>query len=266
MKIIDYHIHSNYSLDARDSMVEIVATAIKSGISEIVFTDHIEFFVNDYNGIEASLKKQYLEFLDLKDKYSKEINLKFGMEVAQQLYNPIETQTICSMLPYDFILFSLHRIRGGEDYYDMDYRNIDIEAESKKYILELEELVDSFDCFSVLGHIDYLSRYIKKFNLDFSFNSLKYSFEPIFRKLIKNGKGIEVNTSGLRTNHQLTMPSKEILELYFELGGEILTIGSDSHKKEEVGANYFKIIDLIKKIGFKKIAKFNKMQVEYLEI
>lgn len=265
-QILDYHIHSNYSNDAVDSMEDIIVYAIDKGISEIVFTDHIEFFTYVYADIEPVLRRQYPDFLRLKEKYRDSINIKFGVEVAQQLVNINETKAVCDLLPFDFILFSLHRALGGEDYYDMNFNKVDVDYECKKYINEIETIVDTFDCFSVLGHLDFPARYIRNAGIKCNFDKYKYSFEPIFEKLIKKGKGIEVNTSGLRTPFEYTMPSKEILELYYEIGGEILTIGADSHQKEYVGANFCKTIELIKQIGFTKIAKFDKMNVEFLKI
>ena len=265
-RVYDYHLHSTYSFDAISSMEEIVLSGIEKGICELTFTDHIEFHDNTLLKLTEDLNRQYNEFLYLKDKYSGKIALKFGMEVAQQLYIPDETNILCEMLPYDFILFSLHCVRYGVDFHDMDYTNVDLIAEAKKYLKELLVLVNTFSDFSVLGHCDYLSRYIVLNNLDFDYNSLKYEYEPIFKALIKKGNGIELNTSGFRTKHGKTMPSKEILEVYRECGGEIITIGSDSHNKDDIGANFHKGVALLKETGFNKITIFDKKIPEFVSI
>jgi len=265
-RIYDYHLHSTYSFDAVSTMEEVVKSGIEKGICELAFTDHIEFHDNTLSELSESLKREYAEFLALKEKYGHKISLKFGMEAGQLLYKPHETDILCGLLPYDFIIFSLHCIRYGVDYHDMDYTGLDISEEAGKYLNELKELVDTFSDFSVLGHCDYLARYVKIKNLDFDFDSLKYEFEPIFKALIKKGKGIELNTSGFRTSHGAAMPSKEILGVYRECGGEIITIGSDAHNKNDIGANFHKGVALLKEAGFNKITIFNKKTPEFVNI
>ena len=266
MRVLDYHVHSEYSEDSTAPMREIVQSAIKKNISEFVFTDHIELYITELSVIEQSLKKQYSEYLDLKEEFSDKISLKFGMEVSQPLYTLSETDYICSMLPYDFIIFSIHKAKVGSDYYFMDYANVNIKDECDKYIEELGEIVDTLTNYSVLGHVDYLARYIKKHNVDFNFNSLTERFRPIFKTLIQKGKGIELNVSGLRTNHGATMPSEQILKVYKECGGEIITIGSDAHQPECLGERFFDGIEILKRNGFDKIAVFDKMNVEFINI
>ena len=265
-RIYDYHLHTTYSKDALSTMEAVIKSGIKKGIAELTFTDHIEF--HDYTVTELAdlLNREYTEFLFLNEKYKNDISLKFGMEVAQQLYNPDETNYICAMLPYDFIIFSLHCVRYGIDFHDMDYTGANLEKLAAEYIKEIKELVETFSDFSVLGHCDYLARYIKINNLDFDFNSLKYQYEPIFKTLIKNGKGIELNTSGLRTKHNETMPSMEILKLYKECGGEIITIGSDSHNENDIGANFHKATELLKEAGFDKFTIFTQKTPEWVKI
>jgi histidinol-phosphatase (PHP family) len=267
--VYDYHLHSDYSNDAVDSMECIAKRAAGKNFTEIAFTDHIELRSAPIEFIKKKLKRQYNEFSDLKERYKGRISLKFGMEAGGVLWDIDATNEIAGFLDYDFIIFSLHLVRGGVDYYDMDYGKADIRYEALKYINELSLMVDTFSnssAFSVLGHIDYLSRYIRKYGLDFDFNGLKDKFVPIFEKLIENGRGIELNTSGLRSPRGATMPSREILEVYRECGGEIVTVGSDAHRAVEAGENFYEAIQLLRETGFTKLTKYDKMKAEFINL
>ena len=133
-----------------------------------------------------------------------------------------------------------------------------------EYYKNLSKLVDDFDNFSVIGHLDLIKRYDKEGILD---DSLVIEYiEDILKKLIKNNKGIEVNTSSIRYKINDLMPSRNILKLYKSLGGEIITIGSDSHSIEHLAEGFDEIITELKEIGFNKLCTFDKMKPKFYDI
>ena len=110
----------------------------------------------------------------------------------------------------------------------------------------------------IIAHFDLMKRYAYKEHGLYDFHQYQEIIEQILKKAIDRNIGIEINTSGLRTGLKQTLPSLEIIQLYKELGGEILTIGSDSHTAESVGANLTDALSLAKDCGFNYIYKFEK--------
>ncbi len=127
-------------------------------------------------------------------------------------------------------------------------------------------MVEQFDCFNVLAHCDYPAPYFRISGVGNPFDRLKYEFEPILKLLIEKGKGIEQNISGLRQLGGTTMPSAEILGVYRECGGEIITIGSDAHHPHDVGEAFHQGVKLLKAAGVQYLACFNQMKVEFKKL
>ena len=115
--------------------------------------------------------------------------------------------------------------------------------------------------YSVLGHMDLITRYDKAGT--YPFEKLKPLLTEILRTVIADGKGIEINTSSQRYGLTDLTPSRDILKLYRELGGRILTIGSDSHKPEHLGAFIDETKQELKMLGFKEFCTFDKMKPVY---
>lgn len=79
---------------------------------------------------------------------------------------------------------------------------------------------------------------------------------PVLKNVIQKGKGIEINTSGLRQEVGRAMPSLSILKLYRQLGGEIITVGSDAHTVKDVAAGFSEAAELLETAGFSAYATF----------
>ncbi|MNI86640.1 Histidinol-phosphatase [compost metagenome] len=122
----------------------------------------------------------------------------------------------------------------------------------------------NYDDYSVLGHLDMIKRYDNEG--EYPFEKVKHIIKEILSLAIKNGKGIEVNTSSFRYALNDLTPSRDILRLYKELGGTIITIGSDAHKEEHLGAKISYVKEELKKLGFNSFCTFDKMKPIFHEI
>ena len=111
-----------------------------------------------------------------------------------------------------------------------------------------------------------MKRYAFNLHGNYDFNDYKEEIEEVLKNIINAKKGIEVNTSTLRSMVNETMPSIDILKMYYDLGGEIITVGSDSHKAEDVGAGIKESIEVLKAIGFKHVYRFEGRQAIPVEI
>lgn len=108
------------------------------------------------------------------------------------------------------------------------------------------------------GHLDLIVRYDKMGGYPFS--EVRPYVTDILKRVIADGKGIEVNTSSHRYGLKDTTPSGEILELYCRLGGRVITLGSDSHKPEHLGSYMGETKELLKTIGFREFCTFERME------
>lgn len=274
MPLIDYHMHSICSSDGNNTMLEMALAAHHNGINIICFTDHVDID-NCQNGEpnpecfcnREKMKEMYQEALS---GAPAEMNIRLGIELGEGNHDPERAIEIASSPEYDFILGSVHNLKGTPDFYDLKYYDKSVCLELiGRYMEELLELA-SVDCFDVMAHIGYPIRYTRRAgfkDIEISLNTYGDEIRQILKTLIENGKGIEVNCSGFR-NPLVggTIPTVDVLRLYREMGGEIITAGSDSHKSKHAGAGIREGFDILRNLGYKYITVFEKRKPEFLKI
>ena len=247
----DYHMHSKYSFDGIQTIEQAIEKAISMNINEICMTEHISFDPDDKSYNYFNFKDYENEINELSIKYRNRIKIKTGLEAGEiHLYK--DEYNICfSENRLDFIIGSVHNInRKG---LNTNIRENGVHATYENYFKQVLMLVQEAD-FDVLGHLDLIQRYAFNVGGVYDFNNYKEIIHEILKTLISKGKGIEVNTSGLKNN--LLFPKLEILQMYKDLNGEIITVGSDSHNYDRVGENIESTYSLLKDIGFKYVFTF----------
>lgn len=261
----DYHMHSSFSTDSKSEMEDMVLKSIDLGLNEICFTDHVDYGIDtdicfniDYN--------KYFEKIDfLKNKYRNQINIKKGIEFGLQGHVIEDCSKDANTYPFDFIICSVHAINKLDLYNGGFFKDISQHQAYESYYNELYNIVKSYKHYSVLGHLDLIKRYG---DYDKLLDDRLYSdiIESILKQAIHDGKGIEVNTSCFRYNLPDLTPSRYILKMYKELGGEIITTGSDSHHPSQVAYQFDYIYEYLREIGFKYVTTFNNMNPEFIKI
>lgn len=270
MTLPDYHIHTLYSPDSKMEAEEAIRAAIESGITEICFTEHMDLGhhmesfnrIPDFERIEKTISL-------LREKYSDfNINIGKGIEVGYISDTAKRTATILSDQNFDFVLLSTHCVDGIDCYLPEAKRDRDKITAYKRYLETVydsvmdENLTKHFDCVSHIGYIAKCNHYDDN---SFPYQLFPELIDKILSEIIKKGKGIEVNTSGInRAGHVLPHPS--IIRRYQELGGRIITIGSDAHNSRNVGAYIKDAIDIIAKAGFKEITLFKNREPNFVNI
>ena len=184
------------------------------------------------------------------------------MEFGMQMHTINQFQELFNKYHFDFIILSIHQVNNKE-FWNYEFQKGSIEREYyRAYYMELYNIVRSYHDYSVLGHMDLLKRYDEKDGYN-SFKENKDIITKILKYIIEDGKGIELNTSSIRYELDELMPSREILKLYYDLGGRIITIGSDSHVKEDLGAHIEALKVDLKEIGFTEFCTFGDMKPIY---
>lgn len=254
--LADYHVHSNFSDDSTCEMEDQIKKAISIGIDEICFTEHVDY------GVKTDLNCNYTayikEFQRCKEKYKNEINIKLGIEFGIQVDTIEMFKEDFDKYNFDFVILSCHQV-DNKEFWTYEFQEGKTQKEyNERYYEEILKVIKKYDDFSVLGHLDMIKRY-DKFG-EYPDENIKDVVIEILKHVIENGKGIEVNTSCFRYKLPDLTPSKYILKLYKDLGGRIITIGSDAHKDEDIGHNIQIVKDELKKIGFKEFCTFEKMK------
>ncbi|WP_281818647.1 histidinol-phosphatase HisJ family protein [Vallitalea longa] len=263
----DYHMHSSISPDGNSSMEDMCRSAIDKGFKEIAITDHYEFYIDgvaSYRFNEAYLDEYFIAINKCKDKFSDRIIIKKAIELGQQHLQHEKANRILESYKFDFVLASVHKIRNL-DLSQINYNHSIIDIYSKRYLEEVYELADNED-FDCLAHLDLIKRYASKNNIKVNLAKYKDELSQIFKRLIDKNKGIEINTSGLRQGLNEPMPSLEILKLYRAAGGEIITLGSDSHNIQDIGRDFEKAYDIIKAAGFDSIYTFDNRESKRIQL
>lgn len=262
MYLADYHTHSRISPDAGTSMTDMARAAAAAGLDEICFTDHVEPIV--WGGTELrgpyDWKALAAEFNAAERAMGERIRLRLGIELGDAPWDFAHTERLMADAPMlDFVIGSVHMLSerfGGTDLYFFAPRDEDeVRAGIADYLANVQRLAE-WGKFSVLGHLTLPLRYLNEnrgFHL--TFDGFESQVEQVLRTLIQNGCGIELNTNRGNT----PLPDEKWLRMYRELGGEIITLGTDAHSPRYVGCAIREGQRLLRDCGFKKFCTFEKM-------
>lgn len=261
--MFDYHMHSDFSADCTTKMEDTIESAIKKGLTEICFTEHIDYEYPDETIVfDLDIAAYTKKLTAMRAKYGEQISIKKGVEIGVQPYLLPRYEELLAKEKFDFIICSMHTADKKDLHSGNFFAGRTPEESYQIYYEELLYCVQNFDKYSILGHLDLVKRY-KKLDTDANFHEI---ISEIFKTIIPKGKGIEVNASGFAYGLGGAMPSKDILSLYKETGGEIITIGSDAHEARHVAHRFPEILDLLDTIGFKYIATFTDLKPKFHSI
>lgn len=264
----DYHVHSSFSGDCKYSMEDMVKGALEKNIKKFCFTDHIDYDYGNYEMDFVFDKDDYFNELEkVKSNYEGQIEILSGIELGMQPHLVDSIQKKISLKNFDFIIMSIHTVAGKEMHEGELFANRDLLEAYCLYYSEMYEVLDKFNDFDIVGHINLIDRYVKYMNnKTIKLEEYKDYIEKVLKKIIDKDKGIEINTSGIRYGIDSYLPTVEILKLYKKLGGEIITIGSDAHTPEHIGFNYQEVVQLLRELNFKYLTIFKNRKKQFVKI
>lgn len=272
--IADYHMHTRHSPDSRSTIAEMAASAQLRGLSEIAVTNHFEFFPGSMGqGTDELAKKDRLaltshgftlehfegyreELISFREQYPNTVPVRFGVEVGQPFEDFPYAQELMEAFHFDFVLGSVHNL-GEIDLYLADYTKKNLDWFCRTYLEALYRLADQCD-YDCLAHLDLIKRYAAFRGLKADLMDYPNDLQAVLKRVIERGKGIEINTSGIRQDVGEMLPGLQILQLYRSLGGTILTVGSDAHNPHDVGADLEAGYHLAKEAGFEAVCSFDQ--------
>ena len=276
--LADYHVHTEFSDDSDYPMEAVVQDALARGIDELCFTDHVDYGIkrdwDDPTGLEyraggpgepelmplanVDYPRYVARIEELREKYAGQISLKLGLEFGMQTHTIGAYEQLFRRYPFDFVILSVHQVEDKE-FWNGAFQEGRTQAECyERYYDEMLSLVRAYRGYSVLGHMDLICRYDE--HGPYPFARVRDQVAAILECVIADGRGIELNTSCWRYGLSDLTPSRDILRLYRELGGTVLTLGSDSHKPEHLGAHLADAKRDLLDLGFREFCTFDRMQ------
>ncbi len=252
----DYHMHSHHSGDSTAPMDDMILSAIDKGLAEICFTEHIDLDYPDCPDLEPGtfdldIGTYRNELFLLRDKYKDRIAVRFGIEIGMQPQIAKENLSAAASYDFDFIIASQHLVGRKDPFYAVTWEGRNTDDILRSFFEETLENIRLFQDFDCLGHLDYIVRYVPKGDTAYSYERYKDLIDTILMWLIENGKGLDVNSKVLSKDLSLPPnPGPEILMRYKELGGELITFGSDAHRPQRIACGYKKMREIALACGF----------------
>jgi histidinol-phosphatase (PHP family) len=264
--MFDCHVHSSFSGDSNMDAGLAVETAKKVGLEGIAFTDHLDFDYPDYDDVFLIDFNEYSEYMNRLKQECEGFRVLKGIEVGIQPHVVKESLEVVKKYGFDIVIGSVH-IVDKLDLHNGDFCRGKTKKESySRYLETVLECISLFDDFDVLGHIDLIRRYGCYDDKTLSINDYRDYIDAILNKLISDGRGIEVNTSGYRYKLDSPMPDYEIIKRYRELNGEIICTSSDAHTPDYIGYKFDYINELLLKAGFKYTTHFENRKPVFTSI
>ena len=275
--LADYHVHTEFSDDSSYPLEEVCRHAIELGLDEICITDHVDYGVKpdveEYRAGSGTARfedgipvlnvdyERYFPAIDrAREQFAGRLAVKTGMEFGVQTHTEPQFNALFERYVgrWDFIILSIHQV-GDKEFWNGAFQEGRTQDEcNMAYYREMLDVVQSFSSYSVLGHLDLIKRY-DPVGI-WPFEKSRDIVAAILERVIADGKGIELNTSSFRYGLPDLQPCTEILRLYRDLGGRILTIGSDSHRPEHLGAHISEVRDRLRALGYTEFCTFDKME------
>lgn len=242
-------------------------SAIERGLLGICVTDH---FDTDFVGEQHNLKRLAGSHFDVRKAriaFGHSFGLMSGIEIGEPDADYALADEALAQGQFDFVLGSVHTVDGKIDPYHCNFSKDDPYTLLEAYFVRLRRLVE-WNRYDVLAHLTYPLRYIlRDGRSDVTLDRYADELDECLRVAAQNGKGLEINTSGLRGGGcGIMMPSLQQLRRYRELGGEIITIGSDAHCAEDVGSNIADGMELAEAAGFRYFAYYKDREPRMLRI
>ena len=274
--LYDNHNHSQFSFDGgRTSVGKTVNSAIGKGLAGVCFTDHCDFFVppmkakyEEYVPEVFDVEARNAEIDKVNAKCPQDFHVFKGIEIGVQKSERDKIAAHLEKYSFDEIIASVHYLDDTDPFWGGYYEGKTWRYAYGHYLETLyDEMVWLGDRFDIMGHYDYVTRYAPYPECSILYKDFPDILDSMLRYLAENGKALEINTKTYQDFKGRTpVLDKNILMRYRELGGEIISLGSDSHDADRVGFNFERTAALVSRCGFRYLAHFDKRKPVMLPI
>lgn len=257
--LTDMHTHSEHSHDSVCPIEEMCLAQLERGTDIFAVTDHCNVRAFQQKDVYTPIIKAWETVQELNKAYQGRIRILSGVEIAEGFFwFPEELKKLKALCPYDVIIGSVHCVRFGEltqAYSRIDFSEFPLEqvyAYLDTYFDDMLDMIDGMD-FDVLAHLTCPLRYITgKYGIQVDLSPFQEKIRLILEKIIQRNIALEVNTSTYSTMGEF-MPNADILRMYYDMGGRLVTVGSDAHVAANAAKNIPEAVEMLKSIGFREI-------------
>lgn len=260
----DTHTHTDNSPDGNHNTMYLCESAVAKGIRALAFTDHCEVDVYKRDHYDMVVRQSYFDICKAIDAYSGDLLILKGIELAQPHYAPETAAEILGAQKYDFVIGSLHNLRNQLDFYFIpSFEGLDLDSMMGEYFDELIGLCE-WGNFDSLAHLTYPIRYFfERSQIRYDVSKFSDKIDTVFSLLAEKEIALEINTKGLRSPIHELCPDAAMLKRFRELGGKRVTVGSDAHFAEDLGAGIREAEEAALAAGFRtKFIYENRQPVE----
>ena len=268
MRLYDQHTHSRNSRESGtiSSVEELCRSGMEAGLSGIVVTDHYDIRRRPREVVTEQLRDSVEEILQTRERLDDRFYLGLGIELGEGHHDRSESAAAVALGDFDLVLGSLHNLRDMRDFYYIGKDRIDKRGLFRQYLAEQMEMLH-WGGYDVLAHLTYPFRYYMLGVDTPDIREFEEELRVLFTRMAEQGKGLEVNTSGLcRPEHGRTMPELWELRLFRACGGEIVTVGSDAHDHHHVGNGIAAGTELLREAGFCYQALYRQRKPDMIPI
>ena len=261
----DYHLHSNFSCDCKASMAEMCRSAVAKGIPEIGFTEHYDLHLDEPQRDWFRLDEWAAELERCRAEFAAEgLTIRAGIEIGEPHLFQAEARAMLGRYPFDYALGSLHWV-GREMVFEPSYFRRPPDEAFRLYFEELERMTRAGG-FDILGHFDVVVR--AGYEVYGEYDPCRYedAIRPVLRNCIDKSIALDINTAALRRAAKMLTPNVDILGWYREMGGERVTLGSDAHRPEQLGAGLEVALMAASAAGLRRVSQFQARQAEFVAI
>jgi histidinol-phosphatase (PHP family) len=235
-----------------------IEQAVRLGLKGLALTDHYDIdYPNNQYCFEFNLQERRKFLHDMQLCYHDKLVIVHGIEIGIQPHVIEKSQEIIRNGHFDFVICSTHAVDGYSLCSQSRYfEGKTQEAAYRRYLEEVYHTISNFHDYDIVGHIGYVRRYGPYPHKSMPYDHYHDILDMILKKIISDGKGIEINTSGYAYKLDSMIPELSIVQRYKELGGSIITIGSDAHSVERIADHFQSAAALLKQVGFAYVAHF----------
>ena len=243
--MFDFHMHSRVSFDSEADPREMVRAAEAAGLKEICFTDHMDYDPKGIWKVVTFTEEEYAEAYDALE--SDTVKIRKGFEFGMLPSTAETLKQVSARRDYDFVIGSVHFAKLEDIYEAPFWEGKTVWQAERDYFEDLLACVQTHD-FDVLGHLTYPGKAKSHPNRRaIPFSEHREIVDEILKTLVARGKGMEINTSGMGSCGAY-LPSLDYFLRFKELGGQIVTVGSDAHGPDRVGERTFEAVKLLGEI------------------
>lgn len=255
----DSHIHSCYSSDGHSSLGDICSAAVDKGLRGIAVCDHANIRSFAKHNPYERMKNCIAELSTMKTKYAGKLEVFQGIEIGEYLDDVQKVYSLLALTDYDIVLSSVHyvtfeewtNVTSSRICFDDSVSNAKVKAFVSAYFHDMKKMTQQAD-FDVLTHLTYIFRYVNgKYRRGLDPMDYLQDIRGIFEIIIHREIALEVNTSELGTAYNLLMPTTDFIGVYRDMGGKLITLGSDAHRHERIGNEFERTKSILRELGFK---------------